>query len=96
MGEVIDFTKYKSEKEDPLEQDYIKFLSHVNKLVGQPKTVEKCIQIIYFTLRYFQGTINCLNTLPILGVYCPREYIEQIKQTVLPWLNEISTTIKNL
>ena len=77
MGDIINLKDYKESA--VLEEEYLKFLTHVNKFVGIPTTIPELAKTFYFTLRYLEGSVNCLDML-------------SISQNIIPPLTDSSVT----
>lgn len=97
MGKLIDFNKYKGDKEsgDVLENKYLKFLTYVNKFTGTPTTGDKLAEILYYNLRYLEGTVNGMSMMSFLNVMTRKE-IEEGKRLIIGWLNQIIEDVKNI
>ena len=95
MDNIVNFNKYKEdkEKEQILEDNFLKFLTYVNKYVGIPTTFKKASEVIYYNLRYLEGTINCISMLQLF-TKTNREEIEQFKKLTISWLESIIDSIK--
>ena len=92
MGKLIDITEYLKCKN--IEEDYQKFLTHVNKFIGIPKDVISLSKAFYCTLRYLEGTINCLAFLPLLKPV-NEKYYKELKEQIIIWLEGILQDLKN-
>ena len=79
MGDIINLKDYKESA--VLEEEYLKFLTHVNKFVGIPTTIPELAKTFYFTLRYLEGSVNCLDMLSILTTQ-PEQQIQEMKKMV--------------
>ena len=97
MSNIIDFQKFKKEKEEnnKLESTYLKFLDHINSFVGIPKSIDKCVETIYMCTRYLEGTINCFSVLTMFTPINTKE-LDEIKNMTINWLEGIIENIKNL
>lgn len=93
MGTVVSLDEYR--KGNELEEEYLKFLSHVNKFVGIPKTLPECIKAFYFILRYLEGNVNCFSILSVLGFLSYKEVAEN-KKMLIDYLQKILDDIKAL
>jgi hypothetical protein len=98
MTNIVDFIKFKETREDSnqLENNYLKFLTHVNQFLGIPSDMNKAFEVIYYNLRYLEGTINAISILSMLNRSIPRKDIEEGKIYLINWLNQIIEDIKNL
>lgn len=75
-----------------IEEDYLKFLSHINKYLRVPTDVPDLTRCFYFTLRYLEGTVNALDILSMVKPL-PEKEIEELKAHVIEQLDEIKTSL---
>lgn len=93
MGEVISLDAYR--ESNVLEEDYQKFLTHVNKFNGIPTTTADLARTFYFILRYLEGTVNCFSILSLLHPM-PEKEMYEMKQMVLDYINGIKSDLETL
>lgn len=91
MGDIINLKDYKESA--VLEEEYLKFLTHVNKFVGIPTTIPELAKTFYFTLRYLEGSVNCLDMLSILTTQ-PEQQIQEMKKMVRNYLEGLSEDLQ--
>lgn len=91
MNKVVNLDDYR--KSNQLEEEYLKFLTHVNKFVGIPTNVCELTKAFYFILRYMEGTINCFETLSILKPM-PEKEMNEMRQMVVNYLNGLSQDLQ--
>lgn len=88
---VINLEDYR--KSNEMEEDYLKFLSHVNKFMKVPTTIPETVRAFYFTLRYLEGTINAFSILSIIK-YMPEEQITEVKNMVINYMSSLIDDLK--
>lgn len=97
MGDIVDFNKKKliKENEKTIEDEFMKFLNAVHKNYGVPHNTLQWFQHAYNSLRYFEGSLRCF---PILNVILPLadKDKEQVKQTLIMFLQELITEVEAL
>lgn len=93
MGELIKLDDFR--KSNELEEDYLKFLSHVNKFVKIPTNVPELARCFYFTLRYLEGNINCFEILTLIKNLPPQD-IADMKTQLLSYLDSLSAELQKL
>ena len=76
-----------------LEEDYLKFLSHVNKFIKPPTSIPETIKIFYLILRYLEGTINAFSILTLVK-RVPPEMITETKEMVINHLQSLIDDLK--
>lgn len=86
MGELVSLEEYR--KSNSLEEEYLKFLSHVNKFNKVPTDIPELMKCFYFTLRYLEGTVNCFEILSVIKGLRD-EQIQDIKVNVGNYLESI-------
>lgn len=91
MGKVINLNEFKESKQ--LENDYLKFLTYVNKYTGIPINLAQLVRVFFLNLRWLEGTVNCLSVLSIVSIN--DKEIEETKTMVIDYLNKIIEDIKN-
>lgn len=93
MGKIISILGYKNSKQ--FEEEYQKFFSYVNKRMGLPLDLAKLTLIFYCTIRYLEGTVNCMGILPLtkkIDITIWRELLEHI----ITWLEGIVEDLKSM
>lgn len=90
-SKVINLNEYRESKQ--LENDYLKFLTYVNKYTGIPITLAQLVRVFFLNLRWLEGTVNCLSVLSIVSIN--DKEIEETKTMVIDYLNKIIEDIKN-
>jgi len=90
MGDVVKLEDYKVGKS--LEDDYLKFLPHVNKYLGIPSNTMDLTRCFYCILRYLEGSVNCYETMSL--IYGETKEMEEMRQIVINWLDSISNDLK--
>ena len=93
MGKIINIADYKSSKQ--LEEEYQKFLVYVNKRMGLPLDFGKLTLIFYCTLRYLEGTVNCMGILPLTKKIDERLWRELLEH-IITWLEGIVEDLKSM
>lgn len=98
MSNLINFEQFKQTKQhsNDFEHNYNKFLTHVNKFTGIPSSYSKALEVLYYTLRYLEGTVNAMSIMGLLNIPMSRTDLEEGKKTVITWLEEIIEDIKQL
>lgn len=91
MSKVVNLDDYR--KSNELEEEYLKFLTHVNKFVGIPTSVPELSKAFYFILRYMEGTINCFETLSILKPM-PEQQMEEMRNMVITYLQGLTQDLQ--
>ena len=91
MGKVINLNEFKESKQ--LENDYLKFLTYVNKYTGIPTNLVQLVRVFFLNLRWLEGSVNCLSVLSIVSTN--DKEIEETKTMVIDYLNKIIEDIKN-
>ena len=91
MGNVVSLDDYR--KSNELEEEYLKFLSHVNKFNKIPTDIPELMKCFYFTLRYLEGTVNCFEILSIIKGLDDSQ-IQDIKVNVGTYLESILQDLK--
>lgn len=86
MGNVVDLQTYKDSKN--YEEEYLKFLSYVNKYDGVPSDFHKLVKMFYFILRYLEGTVNCFTILSALGKIKEKD-VQETREMVKGYLQSI-------
>ena len=103
MTNILDFSKFKEIKDSQeslegnrLEDNYLKYLTHVNKFTGTPTTLDGVFEVFYYTIRYLEGTINALSVLKAINVHIPNTVFEEGKQKIITWLESIIEDLRNV
>lgn len=91
MGDVVKIDDYR--KSQALEEEYLKFLSHVNKFVKTPTDIVELAKCFYFTLRYLEGNINCLEVLSLMNRVQSDQTVE-MKNHVVQWMDRLTEDLK--
>ena len=91
MGnKVVDLATWKQCKN--VEEDYLSFLTYINKYLKPPTSMPDLIRTFYFTLRYLEGTVNALDILSLIK-NLPEDQVETLKSHVINMLDEIKTSL---
>lgn len=93
--QIIDFIKYKENKENDLENKYLKKLSSLNKLFGLPTDFQSAVEVLYYGIRYIEGTVNGMMILTLFS-NVDDITLQKLKNSVINWLEEIIDNIKKL
>lgn len=93
MGKIINLLGYKNSKQ--LEEEYQNFLVYVNKRMGLPLDFGKLTLIFYCTLRYLEGTVNCMGILPLTKKIDERLW-RALLEHVITWLEGIVEDLKSM
>lgn len=90
MGDVINIQDYKIGQS--FEEDYQKFLVHVNKHNGIPTNTPELCKCFYNIMRYLEGTVNCFETLTLING--ETKETEEMRLQIISWLDGISNDLK--
>ena len=93
MGKIISILGYKNSKQ--FEEEYQKFFSYVNKRMGLPLDFGKLTLIFYCTLRYLEGTVNCMGILPLTKKIDEKLW-RALLEHVITWLEGIVEDLKSM
>lgn len=93
MGQLINLQEFKESKN--YEKEYLQFLTYVNKYLKIPTDVPTLAKNFYFTLRYLEGTMNCLSILTMMKQMDPK-LIEEMKTMVGAYLQEIQDQLNTI
>lgn len=91
MGKVVNLDDFR--KSNELEDEYLKFLSHVNKFVKIPTNIPELSRAFYFILRYLEGTINCFEILSVIK-NLPQDEVSQLRQHLTAYLEGLSDDLQ--
>lgn len=92
MGKIINLNEYKDSKK--IEDDYLKFLSYVNKYMKIPTNLPELVRCFYFILRYLEGTVNCFSILSVIK-NIPDKEVEETRNMVINYLEDIINDLKH-
>lgn len=90
MGEAVNLDEWR--KMNNMEEDYLKYLTHVNKFLHVPTDVPDLIRCFYFTLRYLDGTVNAFEILSLVK-QLPEEETTKMKEMVVDYLDSIKNQL---
>lgn len=93
MGQLINLQEFKESKN--YEKEYLKFLTYINKYLSIPTDVPSLAKNFYFTLRYLEGTMNCLSILSMVKQFDPK-LVEEMKTMIGSYLQEIQDQLKTV
>ena len=93
MGEIVKLEDFR--KSNELEEEYLKFLTNINKFVKIPTNVPELARCFYFTLRYLEGNINCLEILSLIK-NIPEDDIQEMKKQLLMYLDGLVSDLQKL
>lgn len=91
MNKIINLNEFREAKQ--LEDDYLKFLTYVNRYTGIPTDLISLIKVFFLNLRWLEGSINCLSVFSIVST--DDSNIEQTKTMLIDYLNKLIEDIKN-
>jgi len=91
MGEVVSLDAFRNNNK--LEEEYLQFLSHVNKFVKIPTNIPELAKCFYFTLRYLEGNINCFTILSLIK-NMPPEDVEDLRTQIITYLDGLSNDLQ--
>lgn len=87
---VVDLKTWKQCSD--IEEDYLNFLSHINKYLRVPTDIPDLTRSFYFTIRYLEGTVNALDILSMVKPL-PEKELEELKTHVIEQLDEIKASL---
>lgn len=91
MAEIINLDDFR--KANEIEEDYLKFLTHVNKFVKIPTNIPELSRCFYFILRYLEGTVNALEILSVIK-NLPENEVYELKNQIIKYLDGLSADLR--
>lgn len=76
-----------------MEQEYLKFLTHINKYLHVPTDVPELIKSFYFVLRYLEGTVNAFEILSVVK-RLPQDKVDEMRSMVLSYMDKIQRDLE--
>ena len=103
MGDIVNLVDYKKSKKESakFEEDYKKLIVDMDKLISSSKKtcpeIEKQVYSMYLCLRHLYETVEEILGLQDDPDYIyPYDYLDDVKQTILPWMNELLSSFEDL
>lgn len=93
MGDLVKLEDYR--QSNKLEEEYLQFLSHINKFMKIPTSIGEMARAFYFTLRYLEGTVNGLAILSLIKSM-PQDELEEMKVMVTEYMDRLSADLKQI
>lgn len=91
MGKIVSLDDFR--KSNEIEEEYLKFLSHVNKFMKIPTNIPELARAFYFTLRYLEGNVNCFEILSVIKNLPPDE-VDELRNHLTSYLDSLSNDLK--
>lgn len=86
LGDLINLEEYRQSNE--LEQEYLKFLTYINKYLHVPTDVPELVKCFYFILRYLEGTVNAFEILSVVKRLPPQQ-VDEMRNMVMGYMDKI-------